>query len=75
MKVYIVWEIVTGYPEDGAGEYLKEIFANEDDAKAYCTQLNRELEEEEEEECDDGLEFDDDECSSTYYIVKEREVK
>ena len=75
MKVYIVWEVVLGYPEDGAGTYFKEVFANEDDARAYCTQRNQELKEETEEECDDGLEFDDDEYPSIYYVVKEWEVK
>jgi hypothetical protein len=40
MKIWIVWECVNDYPENGGGEYVSEIFANELDAIDYCTQKN-----------------------------------
>lgn len=44
MKAYLVWEVVDDYPEAGGGDYLEEIFLDEDKAKNYCEQLNKENE-------------------------------
>lgn len=40
MKVWIVWEVVDDYPENGGGEYVNEIFADELDAIDYCQKKN-----------------------------------
>lgn len=40
MKVWLVWEIVDDWAEDGGGEYLDEIFLDEEKAKAYCKEMN-----------------------------------
>lgn len=47
MKVYLVWEIINDYPEAGGGEYLNEIFLDENKAKDFCKRLTEENEEEE----------------------------
>lgn len=47
MKVYIVWEIVDDYPEDGGGEYLEDIFLNYDKAKVFLEEKQKEAKEEE----------------------------
>lgn len=40
MKVWLIWETVEDYPENGGGEYLHEIFSDEEKAKAYCKKMN-----------------------------------
>lgn len=41
MKVWTVWENVNDYPENGGGDFLDRIFLNEDDANAYCDEMNK----------------------------------
>ena len=42
MKVWIVWEIVDAYPEEGGGEYINAIFKNENAAINFCERKKRE---------------------------------
>ena len=35
MKVYIVWEIVHDFPENGGGEYLENIFLSYSKAETF----------------------------------------
>lgn len=39
--VYLIWEDVNDWPEDGGGTYLKAIFANKEDADKECERLNK----------------------------------
>lgn len=40
MTVYLVWQNVDDYPEEGGGEFLEEIFQKKEDAEKYCKELN-----------------------------------
>ena len=46
MIVWIVWECINDWPEDGGGTYLQRIFRNKENAEKYCEQMNRKAEEE-----------------------------
>ena len=50
MFVWIVWECIYDWPENGGGNYLARIFQNKEDAEKYCEQMSREAKEDEEEE-------------------------
>ena len=39
--VYLIWENVSDWPEDGGGTYLEAIFANKEDADKECERLNK----------------------------------
>ncbi len=39
--VYLIWEDVNDWPEDGGGTYLEAIFANKEDADKECERLNK----------------------------------
>ena len=39
--VYLIWEDVDDWPEDGGGTYLEAIFANKEDADKECERLNK----------------------------------
>jgi len=39
--VYLIWEDVDDWPEDGGGTYLEAIFANKEDADKECEKLNK----------------------------------
>ena len=39
--VYLIWEDVEDWPEDGGGTYLEAIFANKEDAGRECERLNK----------------------------------
>ena len=39
--VYLIWEDVAEWPEDGGGTYLEAIFANKEDADKECEKLNK----------------------------------
>lgn len=40
MVVYLVWQDVDDYPEEGGGQYLDAIFQNKKDADTYCQMIN-----------------------------------
>ena len=40
MKVWLVWEVIDDWVDSGGGEYLNEIFLDEEKAKAYCKEMN-----------------------------------
>ena len=40
MTVYLVWQSVDDYPEEGGGEFLEEIFQEKEAAEKYCKELN-----------------------------------
>lgn len=50
MIVWIVWERIDDWPENGGGDYLMFIFKNKEDAEKYCKQQNKEAEENGKEE-------------------------
>ena len=50
MKVYIVWQVVDDYPENGGGEYLEDIFLNYEKANKFLKERQKEVEEEGEED-------------------------
>ncbi len=39
--VYLIWEDVNDWPEDGGGTYLDSIYANKEDADKECERLNK----------------------------------
>lgn len=39
--VYLIWEDVEDWPEDGGGTYLDSIYANKEDADKECERLNK----------------------------------
>lgn len=39
--VYLIWEEVDDWPENGGGTYLEAIFANFEDADKECEKLNK----------------------------------
>ena len=39
--VYLIWEDVSDWPEDGGGTYLEAIFANKENADKECERLNK----------------------------------
>lgn len=43
MTVYLVWEIISDYPEAGGGEYLEDIFLSYDKAKIFLEKKQEEL--------------------------------
>lgn len=43
MKVYLVWEIISDYPEAGGGEYLEDIFLSYDKAKFFLEKKQEEV--------------------------------
>ena len=49
MQVWLVWAIFDEWAEDGGGEYLDEIFLDEDKAKAYCKEMNEDEDKDEDE--------------------------
>lgn len=41
MYIYLIWEDVDDWAEDGGGTYLEDIFANKKDADRECEKLNQ----------------------------------
>ena len=39
--VYLIWEDVEDWPENGGGTYLEAIYANKEDADKECKKLNK----------------------------------
>ena len=39
--VYLIWEDVDDWSENGGGTYLEAIFANKEDADRECEKLNK----------------------------------
>ena len=39
--VYLIWEDVDDWSENGGGTYLEAIFANKEDADKECEKLNK----------------------------------
>ena len=40
-NVYLIWEDIDDWAEDGGGTYLEAIFANKEDADKECKRLNK----------------------------------
>lgn len=47
MKVWLIWEVIDDWRENGGGEYLDNIFSDEEKAKAYCKEKNEDVEKDE----------------------------
>lgn len=41
MKIWVVWEIINDYPENGGGEFIDEMFTTEKGAIKYCKKKNK----------------------------------
>lgn len=39
--IYLIWEDIDEYPEDGGSTYLDSIYANKEDADKECERLNQ----------------------------------
>ena len=49
MTVWVVFECIYDWPENGGGSFMQKIFQNKEDAEKYCEQMNKEVKEDEED--------------------------